>query len=129
MKSMAGIVVMALVVLTSCGPLPAEEQVQGGNEVTSEDHFQTQESALTGDCTVSIQCANGTSRSCAGTGFACSASGANNGTVTCNGISSSCSPILEPVCSCRADGCCNSRCLTRDPDCFLTPEDPTPHLP
>ncbi|NVI98540.1 hypothetical protein HV824_10440 [Myxococcus sp. AM009] len=125
MKSMAGIVVMTLVMLTSCGPMPSEEQAQVG----AEEHFVSQEAALAGDCSVQIECANGTMKTCTGTGFACSASGANNGTVTCNGVSSSCSPIIQPVCSCRADGCCNSRCLTMDPDCLILPDDPAPHLP
>ena len=120
MKSMAGIVVMALALLTSCGPVPSEEQAQAG----AEEHFASQEAALTGDCSVQIECANGTTRSCNGTGFSCSASGANNGTVTCNGVASSCSPIIQPICSCRADGCCRTDCLALDPDCRLVPEGP-----
>ncbi|MFP2958557.1 hypothetical protein ACLEPN_12090 [Myxococcus sp. 1LA] len=120
MKSVAGIVVMALVMLTSCGPVSSEEQAQVG----AEEHIASQEAALTGDCYVQIECANGTTKSCNGTGFACSANGANNGTVTCNGVSSSCSPIIQPICSCRADGCCNTRCTTLDPDCRLVPQDP-----
>nr|QLH55560.1 putative lipoprotein [Myxococcus virescens] len=125
MKSMAGIVVMALVVLTSCGPLPSEEQAQVG----AEEHFTSQEAALAGDCSVQIECANGTTRSCSGSGFSCTASAANNGTVTCNGVSSSCGLIIQPVCSCRSDGCCNFRCTTPDPDCFVIPHDPAQNQP
>ncbi|WP_141617874.1 hypothetical protein [Myxococcus sp. AB036A] len=125
MKSMAGIFVMALVMLTSCGPVPTEEQTQVGNDVTAEDHFRTQEAALTGDCFVQIECEGGNIKSCYGTGFACSANSANGGTVTCNGNSQSCRPIIqEPICSCRADGCCNQLCAISDPDCRFVPEEP-----
>ncbi|AEI63003.1 hypothetical protein [Corallococcus macrosporus] len=120
MKSMAGIVVMALVMLTSCGPVPSEEQAQP----VAEEHIASQEAALTGDCYVRIECSNGAIKECSGTGFACSASGANNGSVTCNGVTQRCFPILEPVCSCFADGCCNTTCTRLDPDCRLVPQDP-----
>lgn len=120
MKAMAGVFVVTMMMLTACGSAPGEDQSRAGQAASSEEHFQTQEAALTGDCYVRIECADATLRECSGTGGQCSASGANGGKVTCNGVVSSCFAIIEQpgctTCSSLSDGCCNPFCL-RDPDC------------
>ncbi|RYZ34627.1 MAG: hypothetical protein EOO71_38410 [Myxococcaceae bacterium] len=126
MKTMAGVLVVAVMVLTACGTLPGEQQGQEPQATASNPNLQAQEASLARDCTVTIECADGTPRTCSGTAGACSASGSGSGSVTCNGVTTSCSIIIEePVCSCRSDLCCNRLCLN-DPDCRLVPQDPTP---
>ncbi|MCY1029946.1 hypothetical protein OV207_00620 [Corallococcus sp. BB11-1] len=124
MKMMTGVLVVAVMMLTACGTLPGEQQAQESQAEASTPSLQTQEAALARDCTVTIECADGTPRTCSGTAGACAASGAGSGSVTCNGVTTGCAPILEPVCSCQSDRCCNPRCLN-DPDCRLVPQDPT----
>ncbi|MFE8595796.1 hypothetical protein [Archangium violaceum] len=116
MKTMAGVLVMAVVMLTGCGSVSGEEQLQGGEAAPSEQNLRTQEFALVGDCSVSLECTNGSRVSCSGTSAACSASpGTNGGSVTCNGVTKNCGLTIPP-CSCRSDGCCNQLCAL-DPDC------------
>lgn len=122
MKAVLGVFVVAMVWLTACGSMPGEDQLQAGGAAVPEQNLQTQESALTGDCSVTIECSNGTTRTCNGTGGACAASGANGGKVTCNGVVTSCGLIIvDPPCTCGADRCCNQFCAL-DPDCRLSPE-------
>lgn len=64
------------------------------------------------DCSVSITCANGTTKACSGTLGRCSASGSGNGSVTCNGSTQTC----PSTSSCVADGFCDFSC-SFDPDC------------
>jgi hypothetical protein len=96
-----------------------------GSAATLDQTYETDEQALSlssdgpvteaaKDCSVSIQCANGTTRSCNGTSGSCSASGSGNGSVTCNGTTSSC-----PTSTCGSDGVCNESCGF-DPDCFCS---------
>ncbi len=117
MKATAGIFVLAVVLLTGCGTPPPEVEPPQSEQAES-----GQVSAMAAkDCSVSIQCADGTSRSCSGTNGACSASGSGNGSVTCNGSSSICPSSTLPTCAttvkcysnadCGVDGVCqNSRC-------------------
>lgn len=114
MKMMAGVLVMAVMMLTACGSVPGEDQVQGDAAALSEQHEQTQELATIGSCTVTLQCASG-SVSCSGTSGACSASAANGGSVTCNGVQKNCGLVI-PTCGCSRDGCCSQFCAL-DPDC------------
>ncbi|WNG55328.1 hypothetical protein F0U59_11465 [Archangium gephyra] len=117
MKTMAGVLVMAMVMLTACGSVTGEEQVQGGEAAPSEQNLGTKESALTSDCTVSLQCANGSTVSCSGSSGACSASPATNGgSVTCNGATTNCGILIPTPCGCKRDGCCSQFCAL-DPDC------------
>lgn len=110
----AGILVVAAAVLAACGAMYDESGVQQGGDMLSGQTLKTSESALTAkDCSVSIQCADGTSRSCSGTAGACSASGAGDGSVTCNGATYTC-PSAPPPCG--ADGYCDPACGS-DPDC------------
>ena len=117
MKAMAGIFVLAVVMLTGCGVPPNEtEPTQTGQAESGRvSAFAAK------DCSVSIQCADGTSRSCSGTSGACSASGGGNGSVTCNGSTSACPSPTLPTCAttykcfsnadCGVDGVCqNNRC-------------------
>lgn len=117
MKSTAGIVVLALVMLTACGTPPSEGQAQPNTE----EHMVSQEAALRGDCYVTVECADGTPRDCSGTAFSCTSGSAHNGHVSCNGVVSACGFVIDPqptctTCSRFSDGCCNPFCLG-DPDC------------
>lgn len=79
--------------------------MEEGDQALDEQSYATAEQSLGNDdpfteaakdCSVSIQCANGTSRSCNGTSGNCSASGSGNGSVTCNGVTQSCGPSQPP---------------------------------
>ncbi|ADO73036.1 conserved uncharacterized protein [Stigmatella aurantiaca DW4/3-1] len=113
MKTLTGILVVMVAVVTACGSI--SDQAPGEEAMLPEQHLQTQESALVGDCTVSISCTGGSTVACSGSSGACSASAAGAGSVTCNGVSKACGLTL-PTCTCAMDGCCNPRCLN-DPDC------------
>ena len=110
---------IAAIAMTACAVMMDEGDQASFNE------YDTSEQALSGDdpvteaakdCSVSIQCANGTYRSCNGTSGSCSASGSGNGSVTCNGSTSAC-PTTQPPSECStcppgyscfcgiADGC------------------------
>jgi hypothetical protein len=116
MKTMAGIVVLAVVMLTGCGVPPTEAEPAQ----TGQDESGRVSAFATKDCSVSIHCADGTSRSCSGTNGACYASGSGNGSVTCNSSTYTC-PSSLPTCAttakcfsnadCGVDGVCqNNRC-------------------
>jgi hypothetical protein len=114
MKTVTGILVAAAALLTACGAMYDESEFR-----RSEQQISAQDSQASGpttmaakDCSVSIQCGDGSWRSCNGTAGACSANGSGNGSVTCNGSTSSC-PSSS---SCTADGYCDYSC-TSDPDC------------
>jgi hypothetical protein len=115
MKMMAGVLVVAVMMLTGCGAAPAEEQLLAEAAASSEQQSQTQELTVAGSCTVSLQCSNGSSVSCSGTNGACSASAANGGSVTCNSVPKNCG-LVVPTCGCKSDGCCSQFCAF-DPDC------------
>lgn len=60
------------------------------------------------DCSVSIQCANGTFKACSGSNGSCSASSASNGRVTCNGVTHQCSTLPPSECdSCPVGYSCH----------------------
>lgn len=78
----------------------------------------------TGECSVSLQCANGSTISCNGTNSQCSV-GTNS--VTCNGVTTACVPppscvwngatyahgaTLSGQCSARIDGVCRTGAFT-----------------
>ena len=117
MKTMAGIFVVAVLMLTGCGtPPPEAEPTQGGQAESG------QVSAFAAkDCWVGIHCADGTTRSCNGSNGACYANSGGTGSVTCNGSTSACPSSTLPQCAttykcfsnadCGVDGVCQSnRC-------------------
>lgn len=117
MKAIAGIFVLAVVVLSGCGTPPNEPGATQPADTAETGHV----TALSFNCSVSIQCLDGTSRSCSGTSGACSASGSGTGSVTCNGVTTSCPSSTTPQCAttvkcfsnadCGVDGVCqNNRC-------------------
>lgn len=108
MKMLAGVLVVSAVLLSACGAPPAE----GTASEVAPANLQTTEQALRGDCSVSVQCADGTSRSCNGTSTSCSV-GTLNGIerVTCNGNVSSC-PTGPVNCNQGAYCTSNSQCGT-----------------
>ncbi|AKQ69415.1 putative lipoprotein [Myxococcus hansupus] len=108
---------MALVMLTACGTPPSESQAPAG----AEEHVVSQEAALRGDCYVTVECANGSTRECSGSAFSCTSGPAYNGHVSCDGVVTACGLINDPqptcnTCSRISDGCCNPFCFG-DPDC------------
>lgn len=112
MKAISGVFVAVAAVLVACGAMndegaprpPAEPDVTEDGRVSA---FAAR------DCTVSIVCTDGSTRSCRGTLGNCAASGSGNGRVTCNGITTYC-PTPPPLCA--ADGVCDATCDS-DPDC------------
>jgi hypothetical protein len=104
--------VLSTIALAACGTQPDMGSAPEGEAAPAQQELSQDMGKLAAfDCSVSIQCADGSSRSCSGTSGACAASSSGAGSVTCNGVVTSC-PV---VCSCQADGCCNNSCL--DPDC------------
>lgn len=106
MKLMPGVLAVAAVLLMACGTPPPEDTAP-----VDPAELRTSESALRGDCTVSVRCADGTTRSCSGTSTGCSASTWNGlERVTCNGASYSC-PAPAPLCSTEGQPCStNANC-------------------
>ncbi len=106
MKAIASIFVLTVVVLSGCGVPP--------HEALPEQNGQVEAAQITTmaakDCSVSIRCADGTSRSCSGTNGACSASGSGYGSVTCNGGTSSCPSTTLPQCATTAKCFSNADC-------------------
>lgn len=100
MKMMAGVLVVTAVLLSACGTPPAE----GTAGAVDPAELRTSEQALRGQCSVSVECADGTMRSCSGSSTRCAASTVN-GTerVTCNGVVTSCP--ATPV-GCRENALC-----------------------
>lgn len=118
MKTLAGVLVVAAVLLTACGAPSGE----GAAQVDESSTLATQESALRGNCYVRVECADGSTRSCDGSSGACSANGGATESVTCNGVTSYCPAAPPPVCNhgagcttnsqCGVDGfCTNKRCV------------------
>ncbi len=63
----------------------------------------------TGDCSVSVTCSDGSTKSCSGTNSSCSAS-SSGPRVTCNGSAQVC-PSSGPSCGfCRGNTSCNDNC-------------------
>ncbi|ADO73478.1 uncharacterized protein STAUR_5716 [Stigmatella aurantiaca DW4/3-1] len=118
MKLVKGILfALSVVAMSACGTQAEMSAAQEGEAALSQQESRQEVGTLAAlDCSVSIQCSNGTTRSCSGSSGACSASASGSGSVTCNGVTSSCALTL---CSCRADGCCNNTCAA-DPDCGLS---------
>jgi hypothetical protein len=111
----AGILVVAATLMAACGAMYDENAARQGENLPAGEHLKTSESALVAkDCSVSIQCADGSSRSCSGTSGACAANGGGHGSVTCNSATYYC-----PASSCVADGFCDSSCGF-DPDCYCS---------
>jgi hypothetical protein len=112
-KAIPGFVVVVASVLAACGALYDEGSAQAN---APEQNLREQTATLAaGDCSVTIQCAYSSARTCSGTGGNCSANGSGYGSVTCNGTTTYCSPPPQPDCS--ANGICNLQC-TNDPDCI-----------
>lgn len=84
-----------------------EAQTELGLENASWDENQHFDSTASSEssveaaksCSVSIECSDGSTRSCNGTSGQCAASGSGNGSVTCNGATSACG-------SCGSPGAC-----------------------
>lgn len=104
-KAMIFLAAIAATALAACAVVMDE-----GDPALIEQGYDTAEQSLSSDdpvteaakdCYVSIQCANGTSRACNGTSGSCSASGAGNGSVTCNGVTNAC-PIPPPPSECSS---------------------------
>ncbi len=106
MKLLSGVLVVTAVLLSACGAPPAEGTTAAGEPVEA----RTSEYALRGDCSVSVQCSDGSTRSCNGTSSSCSA-GVTNGIerVTCNGSTTSCPTAPPPLCSVEGTRRCASR--------------------
>jgi|GEM_PF-6275387 len=115
MKTMAGILVVVALVLTGCEPLPTEAQPQGIEAAPSEVTGQQESSLASGDCTVSLKCANGSTASCSGTLKQCSIDNTGLDRVWCNNTAYDCLFTI-PTCGCAQDNCCSEVCA-RDPDC------------
>ncbi|AKF85564.1 hypothetical protein MFUL124B02_13610 [Myxococcus fulvus 124B02] len=115
MKSLAGFLVVAALLLTGCEPAQNDAQLQESEAPASETVGQ-QESALgAGDCTVSLTCASGVTASCSGTNRQCSIDPNGLELVWCNGNSYGCRFVPAP-CGCARDNCCSEVCAL-DPDC------------
>ncbi len=119
MKLLSGVLVVTAVLLSACGAPPAE----GTSSTVDPANLQTTEQALRGDCSVSVQCADGTSRHCNGSSGSCSSSVVSGiERVTCNGVVNSCPTVTAPTCNhgaycitasdCGVDAFCQSkRCV------------------
>lgn len=121
--SMMFLAAIAAIALAACTVMMDE-----GSEASLDQTYEPGEQAVSlssddpvteaaKDCSVTIQCADGTSRSCNGTSGSCSASGSGHGSVTCNGSTSSCPSTPPP--NCDENGICNLSCGF-DPDCFCS---------
>ncbi|SET97452.1 hypothetical protein [Stigmatella erecta] len=109
------LVALSAIAMTACGTQPGMGGTPEGESAPTPQQELSQDMGTLAayDCSVSIQCADGSSRSCNGSSGACSASSSGSGSVTCNGNVTSCGLAL---CTCNADGCCATRCIA-DPDC------------
>lgn len=114
MKTISGMLVVVASVLMACGAMYDEGTARPGEAALATIEQQAVSTLATKDCSVSIRCADGTSRSCNGTSGACSASGSGNGSVSCNGSTTYCPSSLP---DCTANGICNLQCSS-DPDCI-----------
>lgn len=119
MRAVAGIVVVLGMMLSACDGGSNMDPALQETATLAEEHERTQESAaVNGDCTASIYCGSWTS--CSGTQGQCSVSPATStslATVTCNGVVTTCRPVIvQPTCGCGQDGCCSELCF-QDPDC------------
>jgi hypothetical protein len=68
MKMMSGVLVVTAVLLSACGTQPPEITAGAVDPVA----VRTTEQALRGNCSVSIECGDGSFINCSGTGSACS---------------------------------------------------------
>lgn len=83
-----------------------------GESEMSADKSDGPSTEATGSCTVSVECANGSTKSCSGSNGSCAAAVVGGvPRVTCNGNSWGC-----PIEDCSFDGVCNGSC-SFDPDC------------
>jgi hypothetical protein len=103
---------LSTIALTACGTQPGMGYAPEGEAAPAPQELSQGMGKLAAlDCSVSIQCADGSSRSCSGSSGGCAATSSGTGSVMCNSVVTSC----PAACSCQADGCCNNSCL--DPDC------------
>jgi hypothetical protein len=70
MKMLAGVLAVAAVLLSACGTPPPPEGPAGNVDPAN---LRTNEQALRGACSVTVECGDGTTRSCPGSGSSCSA--------------------------------------------------------
>lgn len=107
MKMMAGVLVVTALLLSACGTPPLE----GTAGAVEPAELRTSEQALRGNCSVSVECGDGTFVSCNGSSRDCSIGVTyyNLEYVMCNGTSSYCP---ESTGDCRNGLRCttNSRC-------------------
>lgn len=82
--------VAVLITLASCGPDSEHGQDPG---------MHTQEQSLTSGCYVTVFCSDSTSRSCSGTSTCSASQTGNPPSVTCDGVSSYCSPPAPTSCT------------------------------
>lgn len=115
MKTMAGILVVFALALTGCEPALSEAQTQGGEATPSEATGQQEASLASGDCTVSLKCANGATASCSGTFRRCAIDDTGLERVWCDNTPYDCLFTI-PTCGCGRDNCCSEVCAL-DPDC------------
>jgi hypothetical protein len=116
MKLLSGVLVVTAVLLSACGT-PPPEGTAGAVDPAS---LRTNEQALRGNCTATVECGDGSVISCPGTGSACS-SGFESyyglEYVACNGVHTFC-PMSTGNClsgkrctsngDCGVDGMCTT---------------------
>lgn len=106
------LVVAMLMALSFSCVYQVEESWSSEDQALLSEGFESDPSTEAAkDCSVSIKCADGSTKSCSGTLGQCTASGSGNGSVTCNGVTKTCTTL-----GCVRDGICNFNCAF-DIDC------------